>query len=183
MPGHPDLTSYQVLNTETADLDLVFRFFDESIRYQEARGYPAWRNYDKNAIIKDIEDKLQYKVVVSGEIGIVFSIRYSDPVIWRHLDKGDAIYLHRIVVNPAFKGQKLFGKILEWSLARCLEKGLTSLRMDTWADNPMIIEYYKSFGFRFIENYTTPDSAELPAHNRKLALTLLEYDNIRGTGR
>jgi hypothetical protein len=48
--------------------------------------------------------------------------------------------------------------------------------MDTWAANPTIINYYKSFGFSVIENYTTPDSEELPLHNRKLALTLLEYE-------
>lgn len=47
--------------------------------------------------------------------------------------------------------------------------------MDTWAANPTIIKYYKSFGFEFIENFTTPDNEELPVHNRNLALTLLEY--------
>ena len=30
-------------------------------------------------------------------------------------------------------------------------------------------------GFNVIENYTTPDTVELPVHNRKLAVTLSEY--------
>jgi hypothetical protein len=47
--------------------------------------------------------------------------------------------------------------------------------MDTWADNLSIINYYQGFGFSFIENYTTPDRAELPVHNRNLSLTLLQY--------
>ena len=47
--------------------------------------------------------------------------------------------------------------------------------MDTWAANATIIDYYKSFGFTFIENYTTSDTEELPVHNRNLPLTLLEY--------
>jgi hypothetical protein len=46
--------------------------------------------------------------------------------------------------------------------------------MDTWAANHTIQEYYKTFGFEVIENYTTPDSDDLPIHNRKLALTLME---------
>jgi ribosomal protein S18 acetylase RimI-like enzyme len=91
------------------------------------------------------------------------------------MDDGKAIYLHRIVVNPTFKGRKLFGAILDWAIAHSKQKGLRCIRMDTWAANPTIIEYYKSFGFVFMENYTTPDSEELPVHNRKLALTLLEY--------
>ena len=165
----------EVRNTEMSDLEQIFALFEHSIKYQEKKGYPAWRNYDKNAIIKDIENKNQYKVVVDSKTGIVFSVCYRDKVIWRELDKGDSIYLHRIVVNPEFKGQKLFGTILDWVIAHSKQKRISSIRMDTWAANPTIINYYKSFGFTFIENYTTPDSKELPAHNRNLALTLLEY--------
>jgi ribosomal protein S18 acetylase RimI-like enzyme len=49
------------------------------------------------------------------------------------------------------------------------------VRMDTWASNAQLIKYYQGFGFEFIENYTTPDTLELPAHNRRLPLALLEY--------
>jgi ribosomal protein S18 acetylase RimI-like enzyme len=165
----------EVINTEVNDLGQIFELFEHSINYQEKKGYPVWRNYDKNSIIKDIEDKNQFKVVVDSKTAIVFSVRYTDKVIWRDLDKGNSIYLHRIVVNPEFKGQKLFGTILDWVIEHSKQKGLSSIRMDTWAANPTIINYYRSFGFTIIENYTTPDSEELPVHNRNLALTLLEY--------
>jgi GNAT superfamily N-acetyltransferase len=167
---------YNVKNTEVTDLPQVYELFDHSIKYQEERGYPVWKNYDQNAIVNDIENKNQYKVVVDSKIGIVFSVCYTDKIIWRHFEKGDSIYLHRIVVNPVFKGQKLFGVIHEWAIEHCKQKGLKNIRMDTWAANPTIINYYKGFGFNFVENYTTPDTAELPVHNRNLALTLLEYE-------
>lgn len=168
----------QVIPTATIDLKQIFAFFEHSIDYQEKRGYPVWRNYDKQAIVNDIENKMQFKVVVDGEMAMVFSIRYNDKVIWRSLDQGDSIYLHRIVVNPTFKGQRLFGTILNWAIEHCRQNGLSNVRMDTWAANPTIINYYKGFGFKFVENYTTPDSIELPVHNRNLALTLLEYQII-----
>lgn len=158
-----------------SDLPLIFGLFDQSIKYQEERGYPTWRNYDKNAIIRDIENKNQYKVIIDSATAIVYSVCYTDKIIWRDFEKGDAMYLHRIVVNPAFKGQKLFGIILDWAKTHCIQKGITNIRMDTWAANPNIIDYYKGFGFSFVENYTTPDSLELPSHNRNLALTLLEF--------
>ncbi|HEX8040677.1 MAG TPA: GNAT family N-acetyltransferase [Chryseosolibacter sp.] len=166
----------EVRNTEPRDADQIFTLFDLSVQYQEQKGYPSWRNYDKHSILQDIKDKAQYKVVVDSTIGIVFSIGYSDKVIWRELDQGNSLYLHRIVVNQAYKGRKLFGTILSWAIEHCRQKHLASIRMDTWADNPTIINYYKSFGFTFIENYTTPDTEALPVHNRNLALALLEYD-------
>lgn len=165
----------EVVNTDISDLELIFSLFDESIAYQEKHGYPVWKNYDQKSIVKDIEGKNHYKVVADAQMAIVFSVAYSDKIIWRHMDKADAIYLHRIVVNPSFKGKRLFGNILEWSIAHCRQKGLSHVRMDTWAANPTIIGYYKTFGFEVVECCTTPNTEELPVHNRNLALTLLEY--------
>src|SRR6187399_1341296 len=141
------MMAFPVSNTEIQDLDTIFSLFDESVKYQEKHGYPTWRNYDKNAIMRDIEALRQYKVVADGKIAIIFSVAYSDRVIWREMDQGKSIYLHRIVVNPVFKGQKLFKVILDWAVQHCKTNGLENVRMDTWADNPTIIEYYKGFGF------------------------------------
>jgi N-acetylglutamate synthase-like GNAT family acetyltransferase len=165
----------QILCTIPSDLAFIFELFDHSIIYQEKQGYPVWRDYDKGAIVSDMENRNQYKAMIDSKIGIVFSVAYADKVIWRERDKGDAIYLHRIVVNPVCKGLKLFGVILDWTKEHIRQKGLTHIRMDTWATNPTIIDYYKSFGFVVVENYTTPNTTELPVHNRNLALTLLEY--------
>jgi len=175
MDSRVDTVQFHIENTIQSDLSDIHNFFEHSIAYQEARGYPVWRNYDKRAIVKDIADGNQYKIVVASIIAMVFSVSYSDAIIWRERDTGNSLYLHRIVVNPDFKGKRLFGVILKWSIAHCLQKGLKNVRMDTWAQNPMIIEYYKGFGFKDVENYVTPDAAELPVHNRRLALTLLEY--------
>jgi len=167
---------YEVKHTTKDDLQLIYDLFEHSIKYQEQRGYPVWRNYDRNAIVKDIADKNQYKIVIDEKVAIVFSLCYTDEVIWRDRENGDAVYLHRIVVNPEFKGQRLFGGILEWAIDHCQRKGLRFVRMDTWAANANIISYYKGFGFRFVENFTTPNTKELPVHNRNLPLTLLEYE-------
>jgi GNAT superfamily N-acetyltransferase len=164
-----------VQNTDMNDLEIIFGFFDQSAAYQERKGYPSWRNYDKNAVRRDLENKNQYKVLIDGEIGIVFSVAYQDKILWREMDQSESIYLHRIVVNQAFKGQKLFGVILGWAIEHIKSMGLKSIRMDTWAANPAIIAYYKTFGFEVVEDFTTPDTPDLPVHNRNLALTLMEY--------
>lgn len=164
-----------VRHTAAEDLANIYQLFEDSILYQEKNGYPVWRNYDRNAIVKDINDGNQYKILIDDELALVFSVAYRDRIIWREHDKGDAIYLHRIVINPKFKGQRLFGAVLDWARRHIVEKKLRFVRMDTWAANPTIIDYYKTFGFQIIEHYTTPDTAELPVHNRNLALTLLEF--------
>lgn len=164
----------EIVNTTLSDQDDVFSFFEQSIVYQEKNGHISWRNYDRKAVLRDIENKMQFKIVVNGMTAMVFSVCFSDPLIWRQRDQGDAIFLHRIVVNPLFKGRRLFGTIVEWAVAVAREKQLRFVRMDTWAKNPTIIKYYQTFGFELVELFTTPNTNELPVHNRNLDLALLQ---------
>lgn len=166
--------NYQVENTSTADLDFIYSLFEEAINYIKKKNYVGWTTYDKNFIKNDLSKSLQYKIVEKNQITCVFSLCFNDALIWREKEIGDAIYLHRIVVNPLFKGQKQFEKILNWTIQFAKERKLKHIRMDTWAENPNIIEYYKSYGFQFLEYYTTPNTLELPAQHRNLKVALLE---------
>jgi len=168
----PDI---KVVNTTKDDLSTIFWLFEQAMELQGKNGYKVWEGIDKTALQKDIDQKLQYKIVNdSDNILCIFSIQHNDPFIWRHRDRNDAIYIHRIVVNPNFKGQKQFQNVLNWVKQFARQNNLKFVRMDTWADNLKIIEYYKSFGFEFIENYKTTNATELPIQNRNLDVALLE---------
>lgn len=168
------MEKYKIVNTEAADLNFIYFLFQEAINFQKKNNFIVWKGYDKKVLKKDIENKLQYKILINEEIACVFSICYSDPYIWREMENGDAVYIHRMVVSPGHHGKKHFDKVLNWVLTDAKQKKLKFVRMDTWAENRRIIEYYKSFGFKFLENYKTPDTSDLPLQHRKLDLALLE---------
>jgi GNAT superfamily N-acetyltransferase len=163
-------------NTTIGDLEFIYGLFDSAIAYQSRRKFPVWRGYDKSVLVKECADKNQYKILIDGAIAIVFSVCYNDKIIWGEKENGDALYLHRIAVNPDFKGRKLFGEILNWATAHARTKGIRCIRMDTWAENPAMSDYYKSFGFVIVGHTTAPDSPELGFQYRKLPLTLLEFE-------
>lgn len=165
---------FKILTTTEDDLNTVLWLFEQAINLQGKNGYKVWVSIDKTALAKDIAERLQYKIVKDNNVLGIFSIQFNDPFIWRDKDQNDAIYLHRIVVNPDFKGQKQFQKILNWTTQFARQKNLKYVRMDTWADNEKIIDYYKSFGFEFIENYKTTNAPGLPIQNRNLNVALLE---------
>lgn len=164
----------KVIPTTKEDLELVSKLFEQAMKWQGKKGYKVWDRIDKTALEKDIENQLQYKILNGNLILCLFSVQYHDPFIWRDKDQDDALYLHRIVVDPNSKGQRHFQKVLDWAKQCARTKGLKFVRMDTWADNDKIIAYYKSFGFVFIENYTTTNDPELPIQNRNINVALLE---------
>jgi len=164
----------EIVQTTTEDLDTVFLLFKQVTRAQSKDGYKVWSSVDKETLERDVEERRQYKIVKGDDILCLFSMLSSDPFIWRGRENGDAIYLHRIVANPDFKGQKQFEKVLVWAIQYAHQNDIKFIRMDPWADNEKLIDYYKSFGFEFIENYKTPDIPELPRQNRNLDHALLE---------
>ncbi len=105
----PDKTGdIKIINTTKGDLNTVLWLFEQAMELQGKNGYKVWEGIDKIALQKDINEGLQYKIVKGNDILCIFSIQHNDPFIWRDRDQNDAIYLHRIVVNPNFKGKSNF---------------------------------------------------------------------------
>ena len=168
------MNTISIVNTTEEDLPFIYWLFEEAISYQNKNGYPPWKGYDKKALQAEIANKLQYKIVNGGDIIGIFSITFNDPGTWAEWDTGAAVFLHRTITNPNFKGQRTFEKIRDWAVQFATEKGLSYIRMDTWANNPKIIEFYEGYGFRVVTNRTTGNDPELPEQNRNLNVTLLE---------
>lgn len=170
------MRDFEIVNTSLGDWGAIMELFQKAMNLQGENGYKVWAAIDEDGLKRDIVEGLQYKIQRSGVLLCIFSIQFSDPFIWQQRDKGDAIYLHRIVVNPEFKGQRQFQQVLNWATAFCIQNDLKYVRMDTWADNAKIIAYYKTFGFEFIENRRTGSQPELPIQNRDIEVALLEMD-------
>lgn len=164
----------KIVNTTKADLKTILWLFQQAIDLQGKNGYKVWSAIDSSALENEIEYGTQYKIVQDKQITAIFSVQLNDPFIWQERDQQDAIYLHRIVVHPNFKGQRQFEKVLNWARHFAQEKNLKFIRMDTWAENAQLIDYYKSFGFKCIDFYKTTDSPALPLQNRNLNVALLE---------
>ncbi len=166
----------EIINTDKNDLEFIYWLFEQAIVYQKKNNYPVWKEYDKGVLNNDIEEKLQYKILIDGKLACIFSVCYSDIFVWREREVGDAIYLHRIIVNPNFKGRKLVGNIIPFVRDLIKNKNIKYIRMDTWGDNPILMEYYQSFGFKIIDYYTTPDIKELPVQQRGNYVVLLQLE-------
>ncbi|MBS9462905.1 GNAT family N-acetyltransferase [Flagellimonas sp. 389] len=166
---------YLIKNTEVKDFEFICWMYEEAIKYQKRNNYFGWESIDKEYLKKEIKNGLNYKLIQEGNILCAWGVVFSDPLIWREMEKGTSIYMHRVVVNPNFKGQKLFQKVLEWAIDYSVENSLTTIRIDTWTANPAIIEFYEKYGFKVVEEYTTGDTKDLPIQHRNLDITLLEY--------
>ena len=125
------------------------RFWEAALEYQRSSGLPLWPPFPTELIDSEVRDGLHFSAFTpDGRMAGFFSLILSDPLIWEEQEKGDAIYIHRMCVNPACKGQRLAASVLAWAYGYAASLGRRFVRMDTWADNEKLMTYYTACGFR-----------------------------------
>jgi GNAT superfamily N-acetyltransferase len=155
-------------------------FWGAAIAYQKANHLQLWPPYLEDRIGAEIRAGLHFSAFLPDDtLAGFFSLTMSDPLIWNQKEKGDAIYIHRMCVNPALKGQRLAAWVLAWAYGYAAGNGRRFIRMDTWADNPRLVDYYVACGFRLAGEHQIVGSVPgLPPHYKDVKLTL--FENVVG---
>ncbi|MCB9252337.1 MAG: GNAT family N-acetyltransferase [Flavobacteriales bacterium] len=164
----------EILNTTPGDLDTVCQIFDAAIMYQKKNGYPQYLTNDRILIEELIKQKRHFKIMVDKRIACTFNYDLKDKAIWQERDKKNAVYLHRIITHPDFKGLKMMQYVLDWAMQFAIKHKLKHIRCDTWDNNDSLINYYKGFGFKIIDHITSPDSDEISINCRGNKVILLQ---------
>lgn len=155
------------------DIDKIFEFYDLAIEYQKTKFNKQWQGFERSLVTKEISENRQWKIIIDNEIACIFAITFEDESIWKEKNTDKAVYFHRIVTHPKFRGQHFVERIIEWGMTFAKEKKLDFLRMDTWGDNESLIEYYQKCGFDFL-GVITPEYKGLPKHYDGITLSLFE---------
>ncbi len=163
-----------ILNSTIHDKEFILEMYKKAISYQQARSLRSWQPFDPELIDKEIAAKNQWKIIEGDAIVCIFLVLYEDPYIWGERNNDPAMYIHRIVTNPAFHGNNYTVKIIQWAKQHAKEKGIQFIRMDTWGDNPKLMDYYINCGFNYIETLTPENTKNLPKHYSCISLALFE---------
>lgn len=165
----------EVLNSQAADIDIIFDFYDMAIAHQKKVFNKHWQGFSRELVQTEIAENRQYKILVGGEIACVFAVTFNDKLIWGDRDQ-DAIYIHRIVTHPDFRGYAFVKEIIKWARQYSLDNGLKYIRMDTWADNEKLLAYYTGCGFEYVGVVTMQKTDGLPKHYEGITLSLFEIE-------
>ena len=164
----------RIINSSRADLETIFMLYDEAVAYQKTKFDKHWLAFDRAMVIKEIDEKRQWKIMEGDEVVCIFAITYEDPYIWHEYNDDPAIYIHRIVTSPLYHGRQYVKLIIEWAKEHAIEHHLKYIRMDTWGDNQKLIDYYVRCGFTFLGTVTPIATGQLPKHYSAIFLSLFE---------
>lgn len=161
--------------TGIKDLPEVLDIYTEAREYQQAHFKKSWPVFPDTFVSAEIRERKHFKMIAEKEtIAAVFSIVRSEPVIWNDPDGKMAMYLHRMAVRNAYKGQGIASRIIDWAITTAREEGRKYLRLDTWADNDALRAHYQKLGFRLSGKTQLPLESDLPKHYSGIEVNLFE---------
>ncbi len=168
--------SMQIINSFLEDIPSLYELYDSAIAYQKERSLRHWGKFERSLLEQEIKEGRQWKIMEGNDIACIFMIAYDDPYIWGERNADPAIYIHRIVTNPLFRGRNYMNHIIEWARIHAKIKDKKYIRMDTWGDNPKLNDYYLRCGFRSLGIVTPETTENLPKHYSCISLSLLEIE-------
>ncbi|TCC94310.1 GNAT family N-acetyltransferase [Pedobacter frigiditerrae] len=164
----------EIVNSTTENLAILFEFYDMAVAHQKKVSDKHWQDFDVELVKNEISEQRQYKILVDGKVACVFLVTFNDPQIWEEKDKDSAIYLHRIVTHPDFRGYGFVNIITNWAKAYAKDNQIQFVRLDTWADNEKLFTYYTSCGFNHVGSIKIAADSGLPKHYEGIRLNLFE---------
>ncbi|RZK07320.1 MAG: GNAT family N-acetyltransferase [Flavobacterium sp.] len=163
----------EVLNSRLSDIDIIFEFYDLAVAHQKKVFNKHWQGFSRDLVETEIAENRQYKILVDDEVACIFAVTFDDKLIWGDRDK-DSIYIHRIVTHPEFRGYSFVKEIIKWAKTFASQNGIKFVRMDTWADNEKLLDYYTGCGFEYVGVVNMDDTKGLPKHYEGISLSLFE---------
>jgi len=171
----------KIQNSVNKDIEEIFRLYKLATDFQKSKFIVHWPEFELGLVQTEIDENRQWKIIIDGKIACVWATTFNDPQIWEERNNDPAVYIHRIAVNPEFRGQNLVQQIAEWAKQYALSNGKRFVRMDTVGENTGLIKYYTKCGFDFLGLLKLQNTEGLPAHYDNATVSLFQIDIRRTT--
>ena len=157
----------QITEIETcslADTATILALYEDAMQLQIQKNRVVWPRFNKAFIEKEIRELRQWKLLTYDQIACNWAVTFDDKEIWGDREHRNAVYIHRIVTRPSFRGNRCIDVIVAWAKNYAVAMGKQYVRLDTLGNNTRLIEHYTSAGFTFLGITTLTDTTNLPAH-------------------
>lgn len=136
------------------DSDKIMAVINNAVIDMEAEGIHQWDCIYPNTdvIKKDIDEGNLYVYMDEGIIkGLMVLNDFQDEeykLIKWELDSGRNLVIHRLCIDPSFKGQGLATKFVKFAEEFGRAKNYQSIRLDAFTENKYALNLYKKNGYK-----------------------------------
>ncbi len=139
-----------------SDMEEIVSLFQGAVDRLNETGIPQWDEVYPHAddIAQDIRDGQLYIARINGRItGVITLNQFADPAYangnWAYRGP-DFMVVHRLCVAADAQGQGVGTQIMKLAETMLRQKGVRSMRLDTFSQNPYSCGMYEKLGFHTV---------------------------------
>jgi len=136
------------------DLDVINDIYKNAIEKMVNNNIFQWDEIypNKNILKNDIENKQLYKIILDKNIISTFVLNqeYEEDYLkgkWEY-NGNNFMVLHRFCININYQNKGLGEKVMLCIEDYLKNKGINSLRLDAFSENPIALKLYKKLGYK-----------------------------------
>jgi len=144
----------RIRKAKISDLGNIMIMYKSCVKGMISNGIDQWDDTypDIDTINQDLEKQNYYVVEEKGEIIGGINIDQNQDKTYLDIDwedKSDSfLVVHRLGVKQDFWNKKIGKNLMLFTEKIVEEKGLKSIRLDTYSGNPKAMEFYRRLGYR-----------------------------------
>lgn len=135
------------------DIKDILAMYKKRVIYNIEHGIKQWsldevtlEEFAKTYTLNDY-----YMGKCNGKIVCGMFIVDIDELYWPNAKKGEALYLHKIVVDPDYSGKGYGGLLIEYFKEKGRSEGYSEVRLDVKEYKEKLRSMYEEHGFQLVE--------------------------------
>ena len=143
-----------IRKADKTDLENIMKLYRSCVAGMIINGIDQWDESYPNPeiLIADLQAGTYYVAQIKEEIIGGINIDQNQDTTYLALDwedKSDSfLVVHRLGVKEEFWNKKIGKDLMLFTEKLVIEKGMKSIRLDTYSGNPKAMEFYRRLGYR-----------------------------------
>ena len=142
-----------IRKADKTDLENIMKLYSSCVAGMIKNGIDQWDESYPNPeiIITDLQSATYYVAEIKAEIIGGINIDQNQDKTYLDINWEDTsdsfLLLHRLAVKEEFWNKKIGKELMLFTQKLVIEKGLKSIRLDTYSGNPKAMEFYRRLGY------------------------------------
>ena len=137
--------------------------------FQWNEHYPSKEVFEKDLNRSELFVIEKEKVVIGAIVISTLMDEEYKGVKWLTPNENNK-YIHRLCVDPAYQKNGYARSLLDFAENKCKDQNVTSIRLDTFSQNPRNLKFYKSRDYIQLEEIYFHRQSEFPFYCFELVL-------------
>ena len=152
------------LEIQTNKMPEAISVMREVALWGRRKGYRVWPEEwltPEELLTEDVLPENFCIGTVEGETACAFLLQWKDSEYWPDAPAFEAAYLHKLCVRRAFAGMGTTRLVVDAVRAKCREREIRYIRLDTALDEQAVRKIYLKTGFKIVDIIDYPNGRSM----------------------